>query len=77
VDESKDAQVLFTSAAYDILLVLIETHCGISSIMLTLWASLEVEKALLEVKQERVRTEWEIDEATACMEPVKSQDYAV
>ena len=57
--ESKDTQVLLTSSTYNILLVLIETCCGVSSIMLTLWASLEVEKAWLEVKQERAKNEWE------------------
>ena len=59
VVESKDAQGLLMSAAYDILLVLIETHCGVSSITSTSWASLEVEKVWLEVEQERAKNEWE------------------
>jgi len=42
--ESEDSQVLLMHVAYEILLVLIKTHHRVSSIVSTLWASLEVEK---------------------------------
>jgi len=58
--ESEDAQVLLTCMAYDILLVLIEIHHGILSVVLTLWAFLELENAWMEVEQERVRIEWKL-----------------
>ena len=44
---------------YDILLVLIKTCWGVSSIVLTLWALLEVEKEWLDVKHVRARVEQE------------------
>ena len=58
--ETKDAQVLLTSTAYNILWVLIKTHHGVTSIMSTSQAFFEVEKVWLEVKQERARTEQEL-----------------
>ena len=51
--------MLLMGVAYDILLVLIETHHEVSLIVLTLQAFLEVEKVQLEVEQRRVKTEWE------------------
>jgi len=67
--------MLLTSMAYNILSVLIETHHGVSSITFTLQALLDMEKAQLEVEQERVRTEWEL--MLLMWNLSTSQDYAV
>jgi len=58
--ESEGAQGLLMSMVYNILLVLIETCCGVSSIVSTSWGFLEMEKEQLEVKWEGAKNEQEL-----------------